>query len=147
MVLVIGVGNEFRGDDAAGLLAARRLVEMDLSMVTVIEQRGEGADLIAAWEGAECVYLIDAAHSGAKVGTIHRFDAHSENPPGDYLSFSSHAFGVLEAVELSRSLGQLPSKVVMYGIEGGRFETGSEVSPAVETAVDQVVAALVSELG
>ena len=147
MVLVIGVGNAFRGDDAAGLLAARQVRERDLPDVTVVELSGEGADLMGSWEGQDCVYLIDAAHSGAEVGTIHCFEAHREKLPAGYLSFSSHAFGVLEAVELARSLGQLPSKVVVYGIEGDDFEVGGGVSPAVEGAIVVVVEALVLQLG
>ena len=146
MVLVIGVGNEFRGDDEAGLVVARRLRERELPGVTVIEQSGEGSDLIAAWEGAECVYLIDAAHSGADLGTIHRFEAHQEKIPIHYLSFSSHAFGVLEAIALARKLGQLPSKLVVYGIEGGSFELGSGINPTVEQAIGEVVQLLSMEL-
>jgi len=99
-----------------------------------------------AWEGEEKVYLIDAAQSGADAGTIQRFEADEEGLPADSLSFSSHAFGVVEAIELARSLGQLPSKLIVYGIEGGCFEVGSGVSPAVERAVDEVVDCVTCEL-
>ena len=54
-ILVIGVGNEFCGDDAVGVLVARHLGEQYLPGVTVIEQNGEGSELITAWEGQERV--------------------------------------------------------------------------------------------
>lgn len=145
-ILVIGVGNEFRGDDAVGLLAARRLAGMALPGVTIMEQSGEGADLMAAWEGADTVYLIDAAQSGAEPGTIHRFDAHEKPLPTAFFSFSSHAFGVAEAIEMSRILGGLPNRVVVYGIEGASFEPGKELSPAVEQAMGTVIQRLLDDL-
>ncbi|MFC1997344.1 hydrogenase maturation protease [Chloroflexota bacterium] len=146
-VLVIGVGNDFRCDDAAGLLVARKLGERNLPGVRIIEQSGEGSDLIAAWEGQESVYLIDAAQSGAEPGTIHRFEAHEERLPKESLHFSSHAFGVAEAINIAHSLGQLPTKLVVFGIEGQDFSIGTTISLRVQQAVDNVIYALMGEIG
>jgi hydrogenase maturation protease len=137
--LVIGVGNEFRGDDAAGIIVARRLGERNLPGVTTVEQSGEGADLLATWEGQESVFLVDAAQSGAEPGTIHRFDAHKERLPTDSFHFSSHAFGVVEAIEIARNLGQLPANLIVFGVEGENFKAGSGVSTSVQLALDQVI--------
>ncbi len=145
--LVIGVGNEFRGDDAAGIIVAQRLGEMKIPGVTAIEQSGEGADLMAAWEGQESVFLVDAAQSGVEQGTIHRFEAHAGRLPADSLSFSSHAFGVVEAVELARSLGQLPSKLVVYGIEGRSFNLSDGVSSSVQQSINKVIKMILQEIG
>jgi len=40
--LIIGVGNEYRCDDGAGLIVARRLKQQTRDDVTVLEQSGEG---------------------------------------------------------------------------------------------------------
>jgi hydrogenase maturation protease len=107
-VLVIGVGNDYRHDDAVGLIVARRLREKNLQHVTVREMSGEGAALIAAWQGADCVIIVDAVQSGAAPGTIFRVEAHREPIPTNFFHCSTHAFGVAEAIETARSLGQLP---------------------------------------
>ena len=39
---VIGVGNEWRGDDAVGLLVARRLKAEQLPQVQIVEMPGHG---------------------------------------------------------------------------------------------------------
>lgn len=146
-ILVIGVGNEFRGDDAVGVLVARRLAEHTLpTTVTVLEQSGEGSDLMAAWEGADHVFLIDAARSDAALGTIHRFEASQKPLATDFFSFSSHAFGVAEAIEISRMLGELPKRVIVYGIESCNFDTGSDLSPEVRQAVENVIRQLLQEI-
>lgn len=145
-LLVIGVGNEFRGDDAAGLLVARKLGCQNLPGATVIEQSGEGVDLITAWEGYPQVFLIDAVQSGAKPGTIHRFDAHENVLPPDFFHFSIHAFGIAEAIEVARSLGELPPYLIVFGIEGDNFNIGSQVSYDVQHTLEQVIQIIHNEM-
>jgi hydrogenase maturation protease len=138
-ILVIGVGNEYRSDDAVGLAVARLLRQLSLENVRVIEETGEGASLLDSWKGADTVIIVDAASSGAKPGTIHRVDARARQIPRGLLHYSTHAFSVGEAVELARVMGQLPPHVLVYGIEGERFEEGVELSGAVRESVGAVV--------
>jgi hydrogenase maturation protease len=106
--LIIGIGNEYRGDDAAGLIVARRLRERLADSFTVLEQSGDGVALMEAWRGVETVIIIDAVMSGAEPGTIHRLDAKTQPLPKDAFRCSTHAFGVAEAIELSRAMGEFP---------------------------------------
>jgi hydrogenase maturation protease len=145
--LVIGVGNEYRRDDAVGLVAARRLSETATETVRVLEESGEAASLIESWQGADSVILIDAVHSGASPGTIHRLDAHAGPIAREFFRFSTHAIGLAEAVELARALGRLPPRLVIYGIEGKSFEAGEGLSPEVEAAVGELVERVLAEVG
>ena len=79
--LVIGVGNPWRGDDAAGLRVAALLQAHADEAFVVVEQSGEGAALMEAWQDAARVILIDAVRSGAEPGTIHRLDAVTQTIP------------------------------------------------------------------
>jgi hydrogenase maturation protease len=142
-VKLIGVGNRFRGDDAAGLLVAERL-RAELTEIEVLELEGDPAGLLDAWDGADAVIVVDAVSSGSPPGTIHRVDAIEEELPGDVFRASTHALGLAEAVALARALGGLPRSLVVYGLEGGAFEAGESLSPPVHAAVEQV-AALVRE--
>lgn len=142
-VLVIGVGNTFRGDDGVGPVVAARLKELALPGVTVLEQSGEGTSLMAAWENVAYVIVVDAVQSGTEPGTIHRLDVTDKPIPAQFGSrFSGHAFGVAGAVEMARLLDRLPKRLIVYGIEGLTFATGqglsAEVERGVETAVQQI---------
>lgn len=145
-VLIIGVGNDFRSDDGIGLWIARKLRDQVPPNVRVTEESGEGAALMEAWKGAPSVILFDAVQSGEKPGTIHRLDAQREKAPVSFFHYSSHAFSVAEAIELARSLGELPPKLLIYGIEGRDFGSGTELSPEVVDAavslIREVLAAL-----
>ena len=145
-ILVIGVGNEYRSDDAAGLVVAQRLRQLSLGNVTVIEASGEGTDLMESWKGADTVIIVDAASSGAKPGTIHRIDARAQRIPTGLLRYSTHAFSVGEAVELARAMNRLPPRMVVFGIEGERFDEGTVLSRAVQGSVDIVVDLVLRQL-
>jgi hydrogenase maturation protease len=143
--LIIGIGNEYRGDDAVGLIVARRLRGRLADSVTVLEQSGDGAALMGGWQGAKTVIVIDAMASGAEPGTIHRFDANTWPIPKGAIRCSTHAFGVAEAIELSRALTRLPQSLVVYGIEGKNFAAGVGLSPEVEKAACEAVRQVFAE--
>ena len=133
-LLVIGVGNPWRGDDGAGIEVARRLGG--------IAFEGDGTGLVDAWAGAANVALVDAAAAGAAPGTIQRFDAAAGPLPARTLRSSSHHFGVADAIELARSLQRLPAALRVYAIEGEDFGPGRELTAAVSDAVQMLVAEL-----
>jgi hydrogenase maturation protease len=145
-IVVIGVGNAYRGDDAVGLAVAERLRERLPEDVTVRDCEQEPTRLLDAWEGADVALVVDAAASGAPPGTVHRFDASGDGVPAHVFRSSTHAFGVGDAVELARALGWLPERVVVYGIEGGDFTAGSGLSAPVAAAVERVVEELAEEV-
>lgn len=161
-ILLIGIGNDYRSDDAAGLVVARMLQQrmkgkpaaapaassadsaLDERPMTIIEHSGEGTTLLEAWRGWERVILVDAVCSGAPPGTIQRFDASARTIPASLFAASSHAFGVAQGIELARALGQLPRLVLLYGIEGKTFAAGATLSPEVEQAALEVVKMIAS---
>jgi hydrogenase maturation protease len=145
-VVVIGVGNELRGDDGAGLEAARRVRESDLpASVTVHLHEGEAVGLLELWDGADAAVLVDTVRSGAPPGTIHRLDASHAPVPSLVRRSSSHTIGIGEAIELARALGTLPSGIRVYGVEGRQFEAGTELSDEVAAALDPLVRELRAE--
>lgn len=142
-ILIIGVGNEYRGDDGIGRWIVRQLRDRGRPDVEVLESEGDGAALLQSWAGYDTVVLIDAVSSGAEAGTIHRFDASEQPlPPAFSPPFSTHAFGVAEAVRMGAALNQLPRRLLVIGIEGRRFEIGSGFTPEVLRAAQEVVRVL-----
>jgi hydrogenase maturation protease len=146
-VLVIGVGNALRGDDAAGLEIVRRLrARAEAGEIATYEHEGEALTLLDIWEGADAVVLVDAIRSGARPGTIHRVDATSAAIPLRLRgSSSTHAVGIGEAIELARALGRLPKAVLLIGVEGHRFEAGDRLSEEVEAMVGELADSVLGE--
>ncbi len=143
---LIGVGNRFRSDDAAGLEVASRLRSAHPPGCRILEEEGEPGSLIEDWALVTEALVIDAVASGAPPGTLHRFDASKGPVPTEMFRGSTHSLGVADAVELARELDRLPPRLAVYGIEGESFETGEGLSPAVEATVDALVDELCDEL-
>jgi hydrogenase maturation protease len=145
-ILVIGIGNAYRCDDAAGLVVARRLREQVSQDCSVVEHTGEGAALMELWKGADRVIVIDAVRSDAAPGTVSRFDAKLSPLPAPMFRDSTHTFSLVEAVELARTLNQLPRHLVVYGVAGQNFKAGTDLSPAIALAIPDVVEGVLREI-
>src|SRR5215204_5516949 len=145
-VAVIGVGNLHRRDDAAGILAARRIGQELGERVRVFDGIRDTADLINAWEGADLAILIDAAQVGGPVGAIYEIEVGEWRLPEHALRCSTHSLNVAQAIELSRVLDALPSSLAIWGIEGSSFDMGRELSPEVEEAIEKVASQVVSRV-
>ena len=128
--LVIGIGNVQRGDDGAGRHVARLLRHMLADKAEIVEQDGEATAILARLEGAATAYLIDACMSKAPPGTVHRIDAAEGELPLSSSDLSSHGFGLASAIELARTLGQLPPQTVVFAIEAESFEPGAPLTKA-----------------
>lgn len=145
--VLIGLGNDLRGDDAAGLLVARAAREGGAAGIDVIEVGGEPVDLLDTWQGATAAVVADAVVSGAEPGAVQRIDAVAGALPAPFAGPSTHTLGLAEAVELGRALGRLPDRLVVFGIEGSDFSTGAEPTPAVLAAIGAVARVALAELG
>ena len=135
---VIGLGNAWRGDDAAGLACLAALRGRVPADVALIDSDGDPAALLEQLSGAELVYLIDACCSGNVPGTVHRVDvAHHRLclPNG---ATSSHGLGLATALELARTFGQVPAQCQVFAIEAGDCTLGAPLCAAVRTAVARV---------
>jgi hydrogenase maturation protease len=144
--IVIGVGNPDRGDDLAGRAVAQRLYGTVPDIVTVAESDGEATALIDCFDGVGSAYLVDACLSGVAAGTVRRFDVVDGPLPQHLFGVSTHGFGLAQAIELARALGQLPRRCVVYAIEGGSFEAGAPITPSVAGAVSDVAQRLRAEI-
>jgi len=136
-MIVIGVGNRSRGDDAVGI----RVVERLKGSVTCYESNGDPSELIVLFGSDPEVVVVDAMVSGSRPGTITTTEITLGSPASDVVPLrsrsSTHGFGVFEALELARILGTMPARLTVIGIEGGDFAPGSELTPPIERAVAQ----------
>ena len=85
---MIGVGNAGRGDDAAGLLVARRLGGIELE--------GDPSALLDLFDGVDEAVVIDGVRSGAEPGTVHRFDVGAGPVAAVPRGASTHLLGLAE---------------------------------------------------
>ena len=134
-MLIIGLGNPDRGDDAAGILVARRLRERGLN---AIEHTAATLNLVDIWASSDHVIVVDAVVSGAVSGSVQVWDPWQDSLKSTVFRASTHEFGLADTIELARALDRLPYWIRIYGIEATQFEPGTQPSQAVVSAAARV---------
>lgn len=134
-ILVIALGNDIMGDDAAGLEAARKLEKNIGSGIDVFEISSAGFRLLDVMEGYRKVLLLDSVQSrSGNIGEIRELD--KKELMGKY-SGSPHYTGLPEIIELASRLDiSFPEELKALVIEinnDGIIREG--LSPAIEEKI------------
>lgn len=145
-MLVVGVGNPERGDDGIGPMVAANLAQRSWDGVRVLVCNGDALSLIEEWGDTEVVVLIDAAAPVSRPGYIHRMDLASQKWVRGLSRSSTHALGIPEVIDLARTLGRLPRRLIVYAVEGASFEPGAAMSADVARAADELTRLVRDEL-
>ena len=141
-IAIMGIGNELRADDAAGMLVVRRLLKhdsaFDKALIRVI-QAGQAPEN-NTWELRDfephLVLLIDAADMSEVAGTV-RWIA-MEDISG--ISASTHSLPL--SMLASYLIQEMDCKVALLGIQPASNDVGGPVSREVLQAVDEIVSEL-----
>jgi hydrogenase maturation protease len=149
-VLVLGIGQSLRGDDAAGLAAVQmwqaRYPE-SAARVKVETSELPGLALLDLLEGMDAAIVVDAVRSSAQAGAVVRLG------PEELASFtadtgSAHGWGVAETLHLGLLLYPWLAKcrVTLIGISGKNFAVGAGLSPEVQIAMGEAAELLEREI-
>ncbi len=143
IILVAGVGNELKGDDALGLHVIRLLEDKGLSENVRIKWYGTSIiDLLYDVENVDCLIIVDAVDKGLKPGEVFITEIAKEDiievkSENSHLLFSIsyHEFDVESLLALLKALNKLPSKVIIAGIQPKNTSISMEISPEVKASI------------
>jgi len=141
-ILVAGVGNIFKGDDAFGVEVIARLRARALPEWVCMQDFGiRGFDLAyALMEPWHVAILVDATARGGEPGTIYVIEHIDDGPTS--ASVEPHAMDPVQAIELVKALGGTLPPTIVVGCEpqelGGQ-DGAMGLTPVVESALDAAV--------
>lgn len=144
-VVIVGIGNPYRGDDGAGWAVVDTLEGRVNTSIHLNKQRGDIGELLDIFSRYTKVYLVDASFSESSIGAWERIDAHRQSLPPENSQTSTHGLSVSQAIAFAKNLDLLPSKLIIYAIAGDNFNLSDTLSPGVAQAVDKVTEALLHE--
>jgi hydrogenase maturation protease len=149
-ILVLGIGQSMRGDDAAGLETVRLWQEThpdSAAQVQVELSEMPGLTLLEYLEGKKEAILVDALHSEQACGTVMRI------APDELYSFSNgmrsmHGWGIAETLRLGQLLlpGEEGCRITLIGINGKDFGMGKRISPKMRIAINCAAELLENEI-
>jgi hydrogenase 3 maturation protease len=136
-IVILGIGNEFGGDDKLGLLTAHRLKEAlsDVSRVDVLEAGNAPENFTGLLRklSPSHTLVIDAAEIGKGAGTVRIIEPQEIQKQIP----STHSIPLYMLVNyLEHELG---SKIIILGIQPKRLSFGAPISKEVGNSVNQLV--------
>ena len=144
--LVLGLGNEYAGDDAVGVLAVRALHGELAGAVDTLESAASGLALIEVLAGYDRAVVVDSIRTGrAPAGTITEMGLADVGP---VVAPSLHQAGIPELAAVARRLGLgFPAQTRVLAVEVAEPPTfGAPLSPAVAAAVGPLGARVQAQL-
>jgi hydrogenase maturation protease len=151
--VVVGLGNEIAGDDAVGILAARRIERLlagrsGPALAEVVELSWAGLRLLPVLRGYRRGILIDSLRGGRwPTGSVVRL---SESDFAGALRLNGfHDVDYPTALALGRAMGwPMPGRIDVYAVAGESFDQfGTHLTPAVARGLDEVVDLVLGLLG
>jgi hydrogenase maturation protease len=133
--LVLGLGNEYAGDDAAGVLAVRALRGELASSADVVESAASGLALLEVFAGYDRAVVVDSIRTGrSPAGTI--LEAGLAEL-GMVKAPSLHQAGIPELAAVARRLGMgFPDRTRVLAVEvAGPLVFGAPLSEPVAEAI------------
>ena len=129
-VLVLGIGNRSRGDDAAGSLLADRL--QGQLRVPVIDASDVPENYIAPIEesGADVVVVVDAADFGGEPGDVALLDVNQLNE----LGLSTHTAGL--SLMFQAMTEERRPRAAVLAIQPASNQLGAGISAPVEVTLE-----------
>ena len=150
--LVIGIGNILLRDEGVGVRVVEELQRradgglLDVPPGTTFVDGGTlGLDLLHLIAATSTLILVDAVGLGTAPGcvTVIRGDAIEGTLAGHV---SPHQVGVADLVAAARLMGVMPADASLVGIRPAEIDIGLALTPAVEAAVPEAIAAVCAEL-
>jgi hydrogenase maturation protease len=144
-ILIAGVGNELRQDDAFGVLLAQKLQREATfpSSVKVMEIGSGGIHLVQQlFDQYDVLILLDIVKWGGPAGTIHFKEVEvndiaqlSPDERNEFLA-DMHYINPLKALMMAKALKVLPKQVLFLGCQSEEHEEiGIGISAAVNAAL------------
>ena len=141
-VVVLGIGSELKGDDAAGLLVVEKLSKFQHPKLKVLSGGSAPENLTGEIKKLKPSHLImaDAASIGRPPGEIQLLTPAQIGG----ISFSTHALPL--KVMIGFILEDHPCEVLIIAIQPKHLSFGAEVSPEVKEAAKITAEAIYSAL-
>jgi hydrogenase maturation protease len=151
-ILIAGIGNIFRGDDAFGVELAQQLLQRpQRDGVKIVDFGIRGFDLaFALMDGPEVAIFLDATSRGGAPGTLYtvEIDPPADSPMVMEPLLEAHSIDPVRVLRMVQAMGGTMSRTVLIGCEpltlGSEDEGALGLSSVVVSAVDRAVAVVES---
>lgn len=139
---IVTVGNSLRGDDGIASALCQSLPETVLSDVCLFNLGPYTSYLSDCLKGHKAAIIIDSTCDGLSPGSVSIVDLHALLEGPNVNINSSHGFSVADELKLAKQLGNLPNRLIFFGVEIGEVNWKETISPALKEKLPLLVSNL-----
>ena len=145
--IVLGIGNVLLSDEGIGI---RTVVELERlyngpDNLEILDGGTAGIELLRFIAGKDLLIIVDAMQHGHTPGTIFRVEG--EDVPKTFMTkVSPHQIGLSDLLAAGILTDELPTRMVLFGIEPESLETGLVISKPIIAILEKLVTAIADEL-
>lgn len=146
-VLVLGVGNVLMQDEALGVRVVEELGRRFRfpADVELVDGGTSGIELLSYIRDRDYLIVIDAVKSGNPPGTVVKIEG--EDVPAKFMTkISPHQLGISDLLATATISGNLPGRIVLYGIEPKSVDLGLGLSEEVRKSLERLIEIVLAEL-
>lgn len=134
---VLGIGNTLKGDDGIGVVLVNRISEEDFSGDVEFQEVGtSGLNILHYLKDLDKALIIDALRSDGEPGSSIFF--RPDEVEDSIKVRSTHDANLLEAIELSETLGERPEEITIMGIIPEDMSLRDELSPELKEKLPEL---------
>jgi len=146
---VIGLGNPLRHDDGIGLVLLDR-VQQDKKQfkqkIICVDGGTGGMNLLHVLSRFDAVLIIDAVDFNGKPADTRLFSIEQIQSKKHPVRFSTHESDFTTVLTISRQLDELPSRLVVFGVQPYDLSYGTGLSKQLLSLLDEVYMNLKKEI-
>lgn len=134
---VIGIGNTLKGDDGIGVVLVNRLGEENFPGKVEFHEVGtSGLNIVHYLKDFDKALVVDALRSEGEPGNSTFF--RPDEVDNSIKVRSTHDANLLEAIDLSETLGERPDEIVIMGIIPEDMSLRDDLSPLLKEKLPEL---------
>jgi hydrogenase maturation protease len=144
-IKIIGFGNIFMSDDAAGIIVIEQLKSI-IDNIEIIDGGTSASDLIIQAKNSKKLVIVDAVDAGQGVGEIVKFNLKDIKEFKEIAhSYSLHDFNLSQALSIIDKL-KIDIELVIIGIKPKKVLFGEGLSSEVKEKIPDIVDMVLKEV-
>lgn len=145
--MVLGVGSILMMDEGIGIRAIEELQNRYIfpENVELLDGGTSGIELLSYISGKDYLLIIDAIKGGMPPGTVLKVDG--EDVHAKFRTrISPHQIGIADLLASACLTGELPKRLVLYGIEPKTIQMGIGFSEEVKAGFEHLLEVVLEDL-
>lgn len=147
-ILLAGLGSPLMTDEGIGVYLVEEIRRRGLLIaeIEVLDLGTGNMNVLHAIAERRKVVFVDCAKMGESPGTMRRFTLGDVVSKKVQSSWSAHDGDLLNLLNISKMIGELPDEIVLFGIEPETIDHGQQLTECLQSRIEDYIGQITNYL-